>query len=109
MNPRRLLISALLVAALTVPAVLAQTTTGALTGTVTDPNGAAVPGAAVQATELATNRIFRTETTEAGIYVLPTLPVGQYSLAVEKQGFRSSVLAGIEIRIALTQTLDVRL
>ena len=57
---------------------------------VTDANGALVPAATVQATDVATGRVFKTETTDAGIYLLPTLPVGKYSLSVEKQGFKTT-------------------
>src|SRR3954454_13647775 len=109
MNPGRSLVTFVLVVCLAASVALAQTTTGALTGTITDANGAIVPAASIQATEVATGRVFRTESTDAGIYLLPTLPVGNYSLSVEKQGFRTNVLTGIEIRVALTQTLDVRL
>ena len=109
MNPRRLSVSILLFVCLAVSTALAQTTTGALSGTVTDANGALVPAATVQATDVATGRVFKTETTEAGIYLLPTLPVGKYSLSVEKQGFKTNVLTGIDVFVALTQTLDVRL
>lgn len=80
-----------------------------MTGSVTDANGALVPAATIQATQVSTGRVFPTVSSDAGIYTLPTLPVGVYTLTVEKSGFKKSVLTDIEIRVALVQTLDVRL
>src|SRR5689334_22825663 len=51
-----------------------------LTGSVTDPNGATVAGATVKATNIGTNISYDTQTTDAGLYRYPTLPVGVYKL-----------------------------
>src|SRR5689334_22032369 len=56
--------------------IYGQTTSGSVSGTITDPNGASVPGATIVATENASGRSFTAVTTEAGIYTLPALPVG---------------------------------
>jgi hypothetical protein len=90
-------------------AVYAQSTSGNMSGTVTDPNGAVIPGAKVVATHTPTNRDYETVTTAAGIYVFPTLPAGPYTLTVTQPGFKKSVQTGIEIRVALRNTMDVKL
>src|SRR5437016_3622331 len=87
----------------------AQTSTGSISGAITDPNGASVPAAKIEATETATGRTYRTQTTEAGLYVLPTLPVGKYNISVEHAGFKKRVQSDVEIRVALRETLDMRL
>src|SRR6476646_5228265 len=83
--------------------------TGSLSGTITDPNGAAVAGARVEAKEVLTGVAWKTAATEAGLYVLPTLPVGTYSLTIEHQGFKRRVQTDIEVRVGLRQTIDVLL
>ena len=90
-------------------AVFSQSTSGSMSGTVTDPNGAVVPGAKVVATHVPTNRDYETVTTAAGLYVFPTLPAGPYSLTVTQPGFKKNVQTNIEIRVALRNTMDVKL
>ena len=89
--------------------VYSQSTSGSMSGTVTDPNIAVIPGAKVVATHEPTNRAYETITTDAGIYVFPTLPAGPYTLSVTHPGFSKHVQKGIEIRVALRITLDVKL
>ncbi|MEN6534984.1 MAG: TonB-dependent receptor [Bryobacteraceae bacterium] len=87
----------------------AQTTSGSMSGTVTDPNGAVIPGAKVLVTHEPTKRDFETVTTNAGLYVFSTLPAGPYTLTVTQPGFKKNVQTGIEIRVALRNTVDVKL
>ncbi len=89
--------------------VRAQTASGSMSGTVTDPQGAVIPGAKVVATHEPTGRSWETVTTEAGLYVFPTLPAGPYTLTVTQPGFKKKVQTGIEIRVALRNTIDVTL
>src|SRR5580658_11179363 len=56
--------------------------TGSIEGTVTDPSGAAVAGAAVTATNIATGSVTARKTTDAGFFVLPLLPAGEYTITV---------------------------
>ncbi|MCX6621034.1 MAG: carboxypeptidase-like regulatory domain-containing protein, partial [Acidobacteria bacterium] len=109
MNFSKICTSVLMLLCLTATAVFAQTTSGSLSGTVTDPNGAVIPGVKVVAKHQPTNRDFEAVTTAAGMYVFPTLPAGPYSLAVSQPGFRKSVQTGIEVRVALRGTIDIRL
>lgn len=90
-------------------AVYSQTTSGSMSGTVTDPNGAVIPGAKVVATHEPTGRDYETVTTASGLYVFPTLPAGPYTLTVTQPGFKKSLQTGIEVRVALRNTMDVKL
>src|SRR6187402_1051332 len=90
-------------------AMFAQTSTGSLSGTVTDPNGAAVPGAKVVATSVTTGSKLEILTTDAGLYVFPAVQVSTYTVTVEKAGFKKLSRQNIEIRIAQRQDLDLRL
>ena len=87
----------------------AQVATGSMSGAVLDPNRAVVPGARVVATHLANGLKTETETSDAGLYVFPSLPVGMHEVTVEKTGFKKLSRSGIEIRIASRQELDLQL
>ncbi|MCC6366708.1 MAG: TonB-dependent receptor [Bryobacterales bacterium] len=87
----------------------AQQNTGSIGGTVTDPNGASVPGAQVAAKNDATGLNIETVTNDAGLYVFPSLQAGQYTITVEKTGFKRLNRSGIEVRVALRIALDLQL
>src|ERR687884_1996093 len=77
-----------------------------LTGAVTDPNGAVVAGATVKATNTATNTSYDTQTTDAGLYRFPTLPVGIYKISVEAAGFKSAQVENVVLTVGQTTTQD---
>ena len=79
--------------------VFAQTTTGSIVGTVTDPSGAVVSNAAVTVTNMDTNISTRTTTDSSGNYVVTPLPVGRYSVSVEAPGFKKSVSSNITLNV----------
>jgi hypothetical protein len=81
----------------TTEAAHAQGTTGALRGTVTDPQAAVVAGATVTAQNEATKVEDKTTTTSAGTYVFPNLLPGKYTLRVDAQGFSAGVHTGIAV------------
>jgi hypothetical protein len=66
-----------------------QEVTASITGTVTDPSGAAVVGAAVTATSQERGLTYPAVSNDSGLYRIAQLPVGTYSLKVEKSGFAS--------------------
>ncbi len=82
-----------------------------LTGQVTDPTGAAVPGAKVVAVNDQTNLSSETETNEAGRYTILFLQPGRYSLSVEASGFkkfvRQDVVLGTSDRLGVDVALEV--
>lgn len=67
--------------------VWGQTTTGTVTGTVTDSGGALVGAATVKLTNTGTGLALAAETAENGNYVFPLVQPGSYEISVEKQGF----------------------
>ena len=85
---------------LTASPALAQTTTGSIVGTVTDPTGASVPGATVTVMNEGTGiALIRTTTDSSGNYVATALPPGRYSVVVEQTGFKKAVSAGINVSV----------
>jgi hypothetical protein len=69
---------------------LAQRDLGTLTGTITDPQGAAVPNAKVTILEDATGLAYDTVTNDTGSYTRPALKPGTYSVTVEAAGFQKA-------------------
>src|SRR5436309_853435 len=86
----RAVVLALALCAVTFPAA-AQVDTGSISGSITDPNGAMVPGAIIEAKENNTGRTYNTASTEAGLYALPSVAVGTYTIAVEHPGFKKNI------------------
>jgi hypothetical protein len=90
--------------------VFAQTGgTGIVVGTVTDPSGAAVPGATVTLTDAATNSERTTTTNEDGRYDFPNVPPGKYNLTISKAGFRVGKFVNQTVVVGESRTLDAKL
>ena len=87
----------------------AQTPTAQLTGLVTDPSGAVVPGAQVLITNVDTRVQWKTATTSSGYYTEPQLPPGQYSITIQKQGFMTSNRSGITLAVSQVARIDFTL
>ncbi len=68
-----------------------QTVTAAIVGTITDPAGAAVSGATVTATSVERGTTYTAVTNDAGLYRIPSVPAGNYTLTVDKTGFTTAV------------------
>jgi len=82
---------------------------GALTGTVTDSTGAVVVAAKVTATNTSTNVSFDTETTDAGLFRLPDLPVGTYTVTIEASGFKSAKIENLVVTVGQIVTQNISL
>ncbi len=80
-----------------------------VSGTVTDPSGAAVTGAAVTAKQLDTGITRSTATGDAGRYDLFGLPVGGYEVHVKKQGFAEEVRTGIQLVVGQEAIVNLTL
>ena len=87
----------------------AQQITGNIRGTVTDPSGAVVVGAAVTARQTETGLSRETITDRSGSYVLLELPVGHYHLQVEAKGFQEYLQDGITLNVDETAAVSARL
>jgi hypothetical protein len=86
-----------------------QTSTSQISGTVRDNSGAVVPGASVTITNEQTGVNYRQQTTAAGFYSFPALPVGFYSVNVEAKGFKTAVLTRNELVVNTPLTVDMAL
>ena len=87
----------------------AQTFRGTILGTVTDSSGGAVPGATVTIKNLDTGLTRTVVTSEDGSYSAPELPIGNYSVTVEKSGFKEGVVTGIKVEVSSERRADITL
>jgi hypothetical protein len=78
-------------------ALFSQVGNGTITGVVTDPGGAVIPGASVEAKNTDTGVTFPAVTTNTGDYTVPDLPIGAYSVTVKVTGFKTYVHTGIAL------------
>src|SRR5437667_2874675 len=93
--------------ALTPSALFSQTaSTGTVAGTVTDPSGAAVAGAAVTLHDPSTNDSRQTTTNESGRYIFANVPPGTYNLTMNKTGFRVAKFTGQVVNVGSAVTLN---
>jgi len=87
----------------------AQTFRGTILGSVTDSSGAAVPGATVTIKNVDTGLVRTVTTSDDGSYAAPELPIGNYSVSVEKTGFKLGVVTGIKVEVSSERRADVAL
>lgn len=100
------LIGSLLVLIMSVAAALGQTGTSGISGTVRDGNGAVVPGATVTAKSDATNVSQSQTTTDAGLFAFTSLPVGSYTITIERSGFKTYKKTGNTLEVGTPLTVD---
>src|SRR5580765_506919 len=102
-------ISVLVVVAGVGAGAYAQVNTASLTGLVTDSTGAAAVGAKVTARSVATNLEFIATTDSGGYYTFPTLPLGNFTVSIEMQGFKRSVHENVVLEVGQRARLDFTL
>lgn len=90
-------------------AVQGQTIFGRISGTVKDKAGAVVPNASVTITNAATNLVRAATTDDSGFYTVTNLPVGSYSVLVERQGFKKAQVGNNVLSADARLTIDVAL
>lgn len=93
---------------LVVGCLFAQNNAGTIQGTITDPDGAVMKGAAVTVRNMDTGVTVSTQSTDAGVYSVPGLAPGRYSVTVEAQGMRRFSQDGVTVRTSTTTTVDVK-
>lgn len=91
--------TALLLAAAALPGMAQNTNTGEIKGMVTDPSGAVVPNVAVTVTNIQTGVVTRTTTDGAGLYDVPSLLPGNYTLRFKASGFKELVRQGVVLQV----------
>lgn len=102
----------LLIAALIIPvaALKAQTqTSGALSGTITDPTGAAIPNARITLLSVATGATRTTTTGPTGVYSFSLLSPGEYRLRVSANGFKTADVGPIAVSLSVVRTANATL
>ena len=87
----------------------AQTDRGTITGTVSDPAGAVVANAAIEARHIETGTVYPTVSTATGNYTIAQLPVGAYEVTVTVPGFKKYVRSGFTVQVAATLRIDITL
>src|SRR5215813_8120285 len=93
-----------------VPAMMqAQELRGKIIGQVTDPNGAAVPGASVQVVDVARDKTTTLTTNNDGIFEAPFLVPGTYKILVEAAGFKKALQDSVAVAINQTTKLEIKL
>jgi carboxypeptidase family protein len=108
---RRLLFAAIVVLLSSGPA-LAQAptaTTAVVSGIVSDPSGAVVPGVTVLLTDIATNRSAEATTDSSGHYAFPGVAPGKYTVTASLTGFKQSRIPDISVEVAKAYTINMAL
>lgn len=96
---------ALLLLCLVPGPALAQTGLATVTGIVADNTGGAMPGVSVTATNAATNVPFTGVTNAAGVYTITSVPIGEYVVKAELQGFKTSQ-STVQLSASQTARID---
>jgi hypothetical protein len=86
-----------------------QIVQGTITGNVTDASGASIPGVQVTVRNQETGIVNRTISTGAGVYSLPDLPPGNYTISADKAGFQRLTVQGLTLGSAQTARQDLKL
>ena len=106
---KREILSCVVLASSAVGLAFGQGSDQQISGTVTDPTGAAVPGAQVTITNTATG-ISQTVTSNSdGLYNALNLPVGTYTITTSLQGFKKSVITGVSVEVGAKPAVPVQL
>ncbi len=87
----------------------AQVLYGSLTGNVKDPTGAPVPAADVMVQESGTGLQRKTATNDSGVYTIPTLPGGRYTVSIHKQGFVVFKAQAVNVAVNASTRIDATL
>jgi hypothetical protein len=87
----------------------AQSPQATISGIITDPTGAIMPGVQVTASGVATGRRTAATSNGEGFFVLTQLPIGEYTVEAEKSGFKKYVRRGLALTTGATLALDIQL
>src|SRR2546425_9602823 len=104
---RQILIAIATLAALGAVICHAQVATGNIRGSVTDSTGGVLPNCSVTITHTSTGLARKVVTNEQGDYNAPSLPVGEYRIAVGLEGFQTKVLSGLILQVDQTAIVPI--
>jgi hypothetical protein len=90
-------------------AASAQNYAGSVRGTVTDPSGAAIAGAAVTLRDVGTNATLEATTTDLGAYSFPVVNVGSYEVRIKAANFKEYVAKSVEVHVSTSTEVNARL
>ena len=99
----------LIATVLSIPLLVAHAAGGRIEGKITDPKGAAIPGATVTITNQTTNQTFSAVTDGQGRYKVEALPAGTYSVSVAAKGFSNGIRDDVKVEDDKAAAIDVRL
>ncbi|MBS1841993.1 MAG: carboxypeptidase regulatory-like domain-containing protein [Acidobacteria bacterium] len=94
---------------LTPVASYSQSYAGSVRGTVTDPSGAAVPGAQVTLRDIGTNALLTATTTDLGVYSFPVVNVGSYELRIKATNFKEFAVRRVEVHVSTPTEVNAKL
>ena len=103
---QRLRAALLALSALVLP-LFAQT--ASVTGRITDSTGAIIPDVPIVMTNEGTGVEYRGQTNSEGYFQIPSIPPGKFNISIEKQGFKSVKVSGIELIVGQVARLDYAL
>jgi hypothetical protein len=105
----RLILAALFVSLASISAFAQGSSTGTISGVVVDSDGAVVPGATVNIKNVRTGETFSTVSSGDGVFNVPALITGTYSVTVSLEGFKTAVLDNVVVNSGITASLRARL
>lgn len=91
------------------PWATAQVANSTISGTVTDPSGAIIPGAKVTVTNQGTNTMRVVQSNTSGYYTVSNLPVATYTVSAAATGFKTSLHSDIMLDVATQKVVDITL
>src|ERR1700683_4325597 len=104
-----LFLSLSLLASVGIGSAAAQTATGTINGTVTDPQGLSMSGVTVNVKDVDTGTDHIFTSNETGLYVAPLLEPGNYEIVASKDGFNTIEQKGVTLLVAQTLTVDIKM
>ncbi len=87
----------------------AQTVTGTVTGTITDPSGSVIPGATAVAHNMDTGVDSTATSNSAGLYRISFLPIGRYQVTMDAAGFARETIPAFRLEALQTATFNVKM
>src|ERR1044071_4179942 len=88
---------------------LGQVTTGRIEGSVVDPQGSAVAGAAAKVVNTATGQILTTSADENGLWAFPSMATSLYTVTVSHPGFKTVTVENVKVDAGVPATVRVKL